>query len=166
MADSGRGRQEHPSLRDARRDSWWRKRFRSAAVGGFGFIDLSRVRSSFISGTYLAILFAMIDEHHRWWKCRRIPDLGWTTRLSSHCYYTGKHTIARFSRTRRLRVREWKRNYKGETKFPFILQICIAISCISRAVPGFPVEGRVSSVHFDANLGWCGTLILWSILFC
>ena len=113
-----------------RRDSWWQEILPVAIVfGGFGIYATVRAFEGkfFESGPYLSPFYSpLIDPQHHWWPLSPallilIFPLGFRTT----CYYYRKaYYRAFFLDPPACAVGEpaWRRNYRGETRFPFILQ--------------------------------------------
>src|ERR1700736_4937770 len=111
-----------------RRDAWWVEVLPVIVVlGGFGlYATLRAFEGRFYEwGPYLSPFYSpLIDPHHHWWKLSpAVLILGGPLSFRATCYYYRKaYYRAFFLDPPACAVGEPKRNYKGETAFPFILQ--------------------------------------------
>src|ERR1700719_3619000 len=111
-----------------RQDNWWVEIAPVMAVlGAFGiYATLRAFEGKFYEwGPYLSPFYSpLIDPHHHWWRFSpAILILGGPLGFRATCYYYRKaYYRAFFLDPPVCAVSEGKRNYKGETKFPFILQ--------------------------------------------
>jgi hypothetical protein len=128
MAESGARTAEAHFGETLRRDSWWAENIPVVLLlGGFGiYATLRAFEGRFYEwGPYLSPFYSpLIDEHHVWWKLSpALLILGGPLGFRATCYYYRKaYYRAFFLDPPGCAVGEGKRNYKGETKFPFILQ--------------------------------------------
>jgi len=129
MAESGARAAEAHFGETLRRDSWWAEAIPVILLLG-GFSVYATWRGAFEGryyewGPYLSPFFSpLIDPQHRWWKLSpALLILGGPLGFRATCYYYRKaYYRAFFLDPPGCAVGEGKRNYKGETKFPFILQ--------------------------------------------
>ena len=112
-----------------RRDAWWVELLPVVILlGGFGlYATLRAFEGKFYEwGPYLSPFYSpLIDQGHRWWKLSpALLILAGPLGFRTTCYYYRKaYYRAFFLDPPACAVGEnGKRNYKGETAFPFILQ--------------------------------------------
>src|SRR6202161_2182980 len=113
-----------------RRDAWWVEILPVIfLLGGFGlYATLRAFEGKFYEwGPYLSPFYSpLIDAHRRWWKLSpAILILGGPLSFRATCYYYRKaYYRAFFLDPPSCAVGEpkWRKGYKGETKFPFVLQ--------------------------------------------
>jgi hypothetical protein len=128
MAEGGTRAAEAHFGDTLRRDSWWAEAIPVVLLlGGFGiYATLRAFEGRFYEwGPYLSPFYSpLIDEHHVWWKLSpALLILGGPLGFRATCYYYRKaYYRAFFLDPPACAVSEGKRNYRGETKFPFILQ--------------------------------------------
>src|SRR6267378_2024781 len=151
-----------------RRDAWWLEILPVLILfGGFGLYATLRAFEGkyFAFGPYLSPFYSpLIDEHHRWWKLSpALLILGGPLGFRATCYYYRKaYYRAFFLDPPGCAVSEGKRNYKGETKFPFILQnahryfLYLAVLFLF-----FLWKDAIQAFFFDGKFGvGVGTLLL------
>jgi hypothetical protein len=112
-----------------RRDAWWVEILPVVILlGGFGvYATLRAFEGTYYKwGPYLSPFYSpLIDERHQWWKLSpALLILAGPLGFRATCYYSRKaYYRAFFLDPPACAVSEsGKRNYKGETAFPFILQ--------------------------------------------
>src|SRR5579872_2473850 len=113
-----------------RRDAWWVEVLPVIVLlGGFGlYATLRAFEGKFYEwGPYLSPFYSpLIDANHRWWKWSpAILILGGPLSFRATCYYYRKaYYRAFFADPPACAVGEpaMRKSYKGETRFPFILQ--------------------------------------------
>src|SRR6266705_5656384 len=111
-----------------RRDAWWVEILPVVILlGGFGvYATLRAFEGKFYAwGPYLSPFYSpLIDPRHRWWKLSpALLILAGPLGFRATCYYYRKaYYRAFFLDPPACTVPERKRNYAGETRFPFILQ--------------------------------------------
>jgi hypothetical protein len=111
-----------------RRDAWWVEVLPVIVLlGGFGlYATLRAFEGKFYEwGPYLSPFYSpLIDANHRWWKWSpAILILGGPLSFRATCYYYRKaYYRAFFADPPACAVGEPSRSYRGETKFPFLLQ--------------------------------------------
>jgi hypothetical protein len=111
-----------------RRDAWWLEILPVVVVlGGFGlYATLRAFEGRFYEwGPYLSPFYSpLIDAQHHWWPFSpAILILAGPLGFRATCYYYRKaYYRAFFLDPPACAVGEGKRNYSGETKFPFLLQ--------------------------------------------
>src|SRR5277367_4893015 len=111
-----------------RRDAWWLEIIPVVIVlGGFGlYATLRAFEGRFYEwGPYLSPFYSpLIDPQHHWWPFSpAILILAGPLGFRATCYYYRKAIYRGFLLDPpACAVSEGKRNYTGETKFPFILQ--------------------------------------------
>jgi hypothetical protein len=111
-----------------RRDAWWVEILPVIIVlGGFGLYATLRAfeNNYFAWGPYLSPFYSpLIDPQHRWWKLSpALLILGGPLGFRATCYYYRKaYYRAFFLDPPGCAVGEGRRHYRGETRFPFILQ--------------------------------------------
>jgi hypothetical protein len=111
-----------------RRDAWWLEILPVIIVlGGFGlYATLRAFEGRFYEwGPYLSPFYSpLIDPQHHWWPFSpAILILAGPLGFRATCYYYRKaYYRAFFLDPPACAVSEGKRNYSGETKFPFLLQ--------------------------------------------
>ncbi|HMD33094.1 MAG TPA: hypothetical protein VKG84_14360 [Candidatus Acidoferrales bacterium] len=111
-----------------RRDAWWVEILPVVIVlGGFGlYATLRALEGQFYEwGPYLSPFYSpLIDPQHHWWRFSpALLILGGPLGFRATCYYYRKaYYRAFFLDPPGCAVGEHARNYKGETRFPFILQ--------------------------------------------
>jgi hypothetical protein len=153
-----------------RRDSWWVELLPVVILlGGFGlYATLRAFEGRFYEwGPYLSPFYSpLIDQGHRWWKLSpALLILAGPLGFRTTCYYYRKaYYRAFFLDPPACAVGEsGKRNYKGETAFPFILQnihryfLYLAILFIlflwHDAYQAFFFIGRLRVPEFGIGLG-------------
>ena len=129
MAEGGTRAATTRQLGDTLRgDAWWAEAIPVVLLlGGFGIYATYRAFEGayYEWGPYLSPFYSpLIDEHHHWWKLSpALLILGGPLGFRATCYYYRKaYYRAFFQDPPACAVGEWNRNYKGETRFPFILQ--------------------------------------------
>src|SRR5713226_2928500 len=111
-----------------RRDAWWLELLPVIALlGAFGLYATARAFEGtyYEWGPYISPFYSpLIDPHHRWWPFSpALLILAFPLGFRVTCYYYRKaYYRAFFLDPPACAVSEGKRNYQGETKFPFILQ--------------------------------------------
>src|SRR5271156_1433719 len=113
-----------------RQDSWWLELLPVVVVlGGFGlYATLRAFEGKFYEwGPYISPFYSpLIDANHHWWPFSpAILILGGPLGFRATCYYYRKaYYRAFFPDPPACTVSEpgWRKNYRGETAFPFILQ--------------------------------------------
>src|SRR3981189_3670855 len=152
-----------------RRDVWWVELLPVVILlGGFGlYATLRAFEGKFYEwGPYLSPFYSpLIDQGHRWWKFSpALLILAGPLGFRTTCYYYRKaYYRAFFLDPPACAVGEsGKRNYKGETAFPFILQnihryfFYLAVLFIV-----FLWYDAIHSFFFDGRFGiGVGTLVL------
>jgi hypothetical protein len=153
-----------------RRDAWWVELLPVVILlGGFGiYATLRAFEGRFYQwGPYLSPFYSpLIDAGHRWWKFSpALLILAGPLGFRATCYYYRKaYYRAFFLDPPACAVSEsGKRNYKGETAFPFILQnihryfLYLAILFIlflwHDAYEAFFFPGRLHVPEFGIGLG-------------
>src|SRR6266853_6012181 len=153
-----------------RRDAWWVELLPVVILlGGFGlYATLRAFEGRFYEwGPYLSPFYSpLIDQGHRWWKFSpALLILAGPLGFRTTCYYYRKaYYRAFFLDPPACAVGEsGKRNYKGETAFPFILQnihryfLYLAILFIlflwHDAYQAFFFIGRLRVLEFGIGLG-------------
>src|SRR6266516_2154784 len=152
-----------------RRDSWWVEIIPVVVLlGGFGiYATLRAFEGTYYSwGPYLSPFYSpLIDPQHHWWHHSPallilLGPLG----FRATCYYYRKaYYRAFFFDPPACEVGEFpRRNYRGETSFPFILQnvhryfLYLAVLFIA-----FLWHDAIRSFFFDGHFGiGVGTLVL------
>src|ERR1700741_396264 len=172
MAESGARAAVGPKFGETqRRDSWWAETIPVILLLG-GFTVYAMWRGAFEGryyewGPYLSPFFSpLIDPQHRWWKLSpALLILSGPLGFRATCYYYRKaYYRAFFLDPPACAVSESdKRNYKGETAFPFILQnihryfLYLAILFIlflwHDAYQAFFFIGRLRVEEFGIGLG-------------
>jgi hypothetical protein len=168
MAEGGARTAEGHFGETLRRDSWLPEAIPVwVLLGGFGLYATWRAfEGQFYEwGPYLSPFYSpLIDEHHRWWKLSpALLILGGPLGFRATCYYYRKaYYRAFFLDPPGCAVSEGKRNYKGETKFPFILQnahryfLYLAVLFLF-----FLWRDAIQAFFFDGKFGMgVGTLVL------
>ena len=152
-----------------RRDVWWLELLPVIVLlGGFGlYATLRAFEGTYYEwGPYLSPFYSpLIDPHHRWWPFSpALLILIWPLGFRVTCYYYRKaYYRAFFLDPPACAVGESsKRNYKGETAFPFILQnlhryfLYVAIIFLV-----FLWRDAIHAFFFDGRFGvGVGTLVL------
>jgi hypothetical protein len=153
-----------------RRDSWWLEILPVLILlGGFGvYATLRAFEGKYFSwGPYLSPFYSpLIDPGHRWWKFSpALLILAGPLGFRTTCYYYRKaYYRAFFLDPPACAVGEsGKRNYKGETSFPFILQnihryflylaVLFLVFLWYDAYHAFFFIGRLRSEEFGVGLG-------------
>jgi hypothetical protein len=153
-----------------RRDAWWVEILPVVILlGGFGvYATLRAFEGTYYKwGPYLSPFYSpLIDERHQWWKLSpALLILAGPLGFRATCYYYRKaYYRAFFLDPPACAVSEGgKRNYKGETAFPFILQnihryfLYLAIIFIlflwHDAYQAFFFIGRLRVPEFGIGLG-------------
>src|SRR6202022_3143131 len=150
------------------RDAWWLELLPVIALlGAFGiYATLRAFEGKYYEwGPYLSPFYSpLIDPHHRWWPFSpALLILAWPLGFRVTCYYYRKaYYRAFFLDPPACAVSESKGNYKGETKFPFILQnlhryfMYLAVLFLA-----FLWKDAVQAFFFDGKFGMgVGTLVL------
>ena len=128
---AGSGEQILPAGRfgsTLRRDAWWVSILPVVILlGGFGiYATLRAFEGRFYEwGPYLTPFYSpLIDAQHHWWPWSpALLILGGPLGFRATCYYYRKaYYRAFFLDPPACAVGEHRRNYHGETKFPFLLQ--------------------------------------------
>jgi hypothetical protein len=156
-----------------RRDAWWLEILPVVIVlGGFGlYATLRAFEGRFYEwGPYLSPFYSpLIDPQHHWWPFSpAILILAGPLGFRATCYYYRKaYYRAFFLDPPACSVSEGKRNYSGETKFPFILQnlhryfLYLAILFLV-----FLWRDAVRAFFFDGKIGvGVGTIVLFVNVF-
>jgi hypothetical protein len=151
-----------------RRDAWWLEIIPVVVVlGGFGLYSTFRAFEDrfYEWGPYLSPFYSpLIDPQHHWWRFSpAILILAGPLGFRATCYYYRKaYYRAFFLDPPACAVSEGKRNYTGETKFPFILQnvhryfLYLAVLFLV-----FLWHDAVRAFFFDGKFGvGVGTLVL------
>src|SRR5712664_4792767 len=151
-----------------RRYAWWLEILPVLILfGGFGLYATLRAFEGkyFAFGPYLSPFYSpLIDPAHHWWKLSpALLILGGPLGFRTTCYYYRKaYYRAFFLDPPGCAVGEGKRNYKGETKFPFILQnvhryfLYLAVLFLF-----FLWKDAIQAFLFDGKFGMgVGTLVL------
>jgi hypothetical protein len=151
-----------------RRDAWWLEIIPVVVVlGGFGLYSTFRAFEDrfYEWGPYLSPFYSpLIDPQHHWWPFSpAILILAGPLGFRATCYYYRKaYYRAFFLDPPACAVSEGKRNYTGETKFPFILQnvhryfLYLAVLFLV-----FLWHDAVRAFFFDGKFGvGVGTLVL------
>jgi hypothetical protein len=151
-----------------RRDAWWLELLPVQIVlGGFGvYATLRAFEGRFYEwGPYLSPFYSpLIDPHHHWWPLSpALLILAGPLGFRATCYYYRKaYYRAFFLDPPGCAVGEGKRNYTGETRFPFLLQnahryflyLAILFLC-------FLWYDAIHAFFFDGKFGiGVGTLVL------
>ncbi len=153
-----------------RHDAWWVEILPIIALmGGFSVYATLRAfeGTNFAWGPYLSPFYSpLIDPHHFWWKFSpALLILAGPLGFRATCYYYRKALYRAFLLDPpACAVSEsGKRNYKGETAFPFILQnihryfLYLAIIFLAflwhDAYDGFFFTGRLGRQEFGIGLG-------------
>jgi hypothetical protein len=151
-----------------RRDPWWLEILPVIAVlGGFGIYATLRAfeGANYAWGPYLSPFYSpLIDEHHTWWKFSpAILILGGPLGFRATCYYYRKaYYRAFFLDPPACAVNEHRHSYRGETKFPFILQnLHRFFLYLSFVFLAFLWYDAIVAFRFDGGFGiGVGSLIL------
>src|SRR6266852_7133726 len=151
-----------------RRDAWWIEIILVVVVlAGFGvYATLRAFENAYFSwGPYLSPFYSpLIDSQHHWWPFSpALLILAGPLGFRATCYYYRKaYYRAFFLDPPACAVREGKRNYQGETKFPFILQnvhryfLYLAVLFLF-----FLWKDAIQAFFFDGKFGMgVGTLVL------
>jgi hypothetical protein len=151
-----------------RQDAWWIEILPVILLlGGFGlYATLRAFEGKFYEwGPYLSPFYSpLIDVNHRWWPWSpALLILGGPLGFRATCYYYRKaYYRAFFLDPPACAVSEKKGNYKGETKFPFILQnlhryfLYLAIIFVA-----FLWHDAIRAFFFDGKFGiGVGTLVM------
>ena len=151
-----------------RRDAWWVEILPVVIVlGGFGlYATLRAFEGRFYEwGPYLSPFYSpLIDPQHHWWPFSpAILILAGPLGFRATCYYYRKaYYRAFFLDPPGCAVGEGKRNYSGETKFPFLLQnahryfLYLAVLFLF-----FLWHDAIRAFFFDGKFGvGVGTLVL------
>ena len=153
-----------------RRDPWWVEILPAVILlGGFGvYATLRAFEGAYYHwGPYLSPFYSpLIDPGHRWWKFSpALLILAGPLGFRATCYYYRKaYYRAFFLDPPACAVSEsGKRNYKGETSFPFILQnihryflyfaILFILFLWHDAYQAFFFIGRLRVLEFGIGLG-------------
>jgi hypothetical protein len=168
MATSGASVAKEGLGSTLRRDAWWVEVWPVIVVlGGFGlYATLRAFEGKFYEwGPYLSPFYSpLIDPQHHWWRfSSAILILGGPLSFRATCYYYRKaYYRAFFLDPPSCAVGEARRGYRGETKFPFILQnlhrytLYLAIIFL-----GFLWRDAIDAFSFDGRFGiGVGTLVL------
>src|SRR5258705_5990455 len=111
-----------------RRDPWWMEMLPFVVVlGGFGVYATLRPfeNANYFWGPYLSPFYSpLIDRRHHWWPFSpALLILAGPLGFRATCYYYRKaYYRAFFLDPPACDASESKRNYRSETRFPFILQ--------------------------------------------
>lgn len=160
--------------RTLRRDAWWMENIPVIILlGGFGLYATWRAFEGkfYEVGPYLSPFYSpLIDPHHHWWSLSpALLILAFPLGFRVTCYYYRKaYYRAFFLDPPGCAVGEpANRNYRGETKFPFILQnlhryfLYGAIVFLGflwyDAIRAFWFPGPDQKLHFGIGIG---TLVL------
>src|SRR5258708_1659693 len=168
MAERGARTAEAHFDETASRDSWLAEAIPVwTLLGGVGIYPTLRAFEGrfYEWGPYLSPFYSpLIDEHKHWWKLSpALLILGGPLGFRATCYYYRKaYYRAFFLDPPGCAVGEGKRNYKGETKFPFILQnvhryfLYLAVLFLF-----FLLKDAIQAFLFDGKFGMgLGTLVL------
>jgi hypothetical protein len=168
MANTGAQITPHDQLgHTLRRNAWIENLPVILVLGGFGIYATLRAFEGkyFEWGPYLSPFYSpLIDAHHHWWRLSpALLILGGPLGFRATCYYYRKaYYRAFFFDPPGCAVPEKKGNYKGETKFPFILQnlhryfLYLAIIFLA-----FLWHDAIRAFFFDGQFGMgVGTLVL------
>lgn len=153
-----------------RRDDWWVEILPVIVVlGGFGlYATLRAFEGKFFEwGPYLSPFYSpLIDRYHHWWPLSpALLILAGPLGFRTTCYYYRKaYYRAFFLDPPACAVSESsKRNYKGETAFPFILQnihryflylaILFLLFLWKDAFDAFFFRGRLGAAEFGVGFG-------------
>jgi hypothetical protein len=153
-----------------RRDAWWVEAIPVIVVlGGFGvYATLRAFEGRFYEwGPYLSPFYSpLIDPHHSWWPLSpALLILAFPLGFRVTCYYYRKaYYRAFFLDPPACAVSESsKRNYRGETAFPFILQnahryflylaVLFLVFLWHDAYKGFFFRGRLGAPEFGVGVG-------------
>jgi len=154
-----------------RRDPWWLEILPVVIVlGGFGiYATLRAFEGRFYEwGPYLSPFYSpLIDPQHHWLPLRVSPALlilAGPLGFRATCYYYRKaYYRAFFLDPPACAVSEWKRTYRGETRFPFLLQnshryfLYLAVLFLF-----FLWHDAIRAFFFDGKFGiGVGTLVLF-----
>src|ERR1700747_1458293 len=169
MADSGARTAGAHFGETLRRDVWWAETIPVVLLlGGFGvYATLRAFEGRYYEwGPYLSPFYSpLIDENHRWWKLSpALLILAGPLGFRATCYYYRKaYYRAFFLDPPACAVGEGKRNYQGETKFPFILQnihryflylaVLFLVFLWTDAFEAFFFRGRLGTLEFGVGLG-------------
>jgi len=151
-----------------RRDAWWLEILPVVVVlGGFGLYATLRAFEGryYEWGPYLSPFYSpLIDPQHHWWPLSpALLILGGPLGFRATCYYYRKaYYRAFFLDPPACAVGEPGRSYRGETKFPFILQnahryfFYLAVLFLA-----FLWHDAIRAFFFDSGFGMgVGTLVL------
>jgi hypothetical protein len=161
--------EQAPSSANARRDAWWMEIVPVIVVlGGFGVYATWRAFEGayFAWGPYLSPFYSpLIDVNHRWWPLSpALLILGGPLSFRITCYYYRKaYYRAFFLDPPACSVGERSgRGYRGETKFPFILQNLHRYTLYLAAIfLAFLWHDAISSFFFEGRFGiGVGSLVL------
>src|SRR6202158_3976230 len=176
MATGSTASPQHSAQRSAgrhlgdtmRRDAWWLELLPVIALlGAFGLYATARAFEGIYYewGPYISPFYSpLIDPHHRWWPFSpALLILAFPLGFRVTCYYYRKaYYRAFFLDPPACAVSEGKRNYKGETNFPFILQnvhryfLYFAVLFLF-----FLWKDAIQAFFFDGKFGMgVGTLVL------
>ena len=152
----------------ARRDFWWAEIIPVIILlGGFGLYATWRAFEGkfFEWGPYLSPFYSpLIDPHHHWWPWSpAILILGGPLGFRATCYYYRKaYYRAFFLDPPACAVGEPRHSYRGETKFPFILQNAHRYFLyLSVLFLVFLWRDAIRAFFFDGKLGaGVGTLVM------
>jgi hypothetical protein len=151
-----------------RRDAWWLEILPVIVVlGGFGvYATLRAFEGKFYEwGPYLSPFYSpLIDPQHHWWPLSpALLILAGPLGFRATCYYYRKaYYRAFFADPPACSVGEFRRSYRGETSFPFILQnlhryfLYLAVLFLF-----FLWKDAILAFRFDGHFGvGVGTLVL------
>jgi hypothetical protein len=151
-----------------RRDAWWLEILPVIVVlGGFGvYATLRAFEGKFYGwGPYLSPFYSpLIDPQHHWWPLSpALLILAGPLGFRATCYYYRKaYYRAFFADPPACSVGEFRRSYRGETSFPFILQnlhryfLYLAVLFLF-----FLWKDAILAFRFDGHFGvGVGTLVL------
>jgi hypothetical protein len=169
MAASGtRAAGGHGFGETERRDAWWLEILPVIVVlGGFGvYATLRAFEGKFYEwGPYLSPFYSpLIDPQHHWWPLSpALLILAGPLGFRATCYYYRKaYYRAFFADPPACSVGEFRRSYRGETSFPFILQnlhryfLYLAVLFLF-----FLWKDAILAFRFDGHFGvGVGTLVL------
>src|SRR6266403_5364923 len=149
-----------------RRDAWWLELLPVVVIlGGFGVYATWRAFEGayYEWGPYLSPFYSPLIQPHWWPFSPALLILGGPLGFRATCYYYRKaYYRSFFLDPPGCAVGEGKRNYKGETKFPFILQnvhryfLYLAVLFLF-----FLWKDAIQAFLFDGKFGMgVGTLVL------
>src|SRR6266403_2032785 len=153
-----------------RRDAWWLELLPVVVIlGGFGVYATWRAFEGayYEWGPYLSPFYSPLIQPHWWPFSPALLILGGPLGFRATCYYYRKaYYRAFFLDPPGCAVGEGKRNYKGETKFPFILQnvhryfLYLAVLFLfflwKDAIQAFLFDGKFGMGVGKPDFGWIG----------